>query len=58
MGGFSFWHWLVVLVIVLLLFGGGRVSAIMGDVGKGIRAFKKGMDDGDKPEQIPPKKDE
>ena len=36
MGTFSIWHWLVVLAVVMILFGRGRISAIMGDVGKGI----------------------
>ena len=45
MGSFSIWHWLVVLVIVLVLFGRGRVSEIMGDFGKGINSFKKGMNE-------------
>ncbi|HVL74320.1 MAG TPA: twin-arginine translocase TatA/TatE family subunit [Beijerinckiaceae bacterium] len=43
MGGTSIWHWLVVGVIVMLLFGRGKVSELMGDVAKGIKAFKKGM---------------
>jgi sec-independent protein translocase protein TatA len=43
MGGMSVWHWVVVGVIVLLLFGRGKVSELMGDVAKGIKAFKKGM---------------
>ena len=43
MGGFSLWHWLVVGVILLLLFGKGRFSDMMGDVAKGIKSFKKGM---------------
>ena len=47
MGGFSLWHWLVVGVIVLLLFGKGRFSDMMGDVAKGIKAFKKGMSEDD-----------
>ena len=42
MGTFSIWHWLVVLVIVLVLFGGrGKLSQLMGDMAKGITAFKK-----------------
>lgn len=40
MGSFSIWHWMIVLVIVLVLFGRGRVSEIMGDFGKGIKSFK------------------
>lgn len=43
MGGASIWHWIVVGVIVLLLFGRGKISEMMGDVAKGIKAFKKGM---------------
>ena len=51
MGGFgSIWHWVVVGGLVLLLFGGrGKVSDLMGDVAKGIKAFKKGLADDDKP---------
>jgi sec-independent protein translocase protein TatA len=47
MGGFSLWHWLVVGVIILLLFGKGRFSDMMGDVAKGIKSFKKGMTEDD-----------
>lgn len=49
MGGFSLWHWLIVLVIVLLLFGAGKIPALMGDMAKGVKAFKKGMKDDDEP---------
>lgn len=51
MGSFSIWHWLVVGIIILLLFGKGRFSDMMGDVAKGIKSFKKGMaeDDDAKP---------
>ena len=45
MGSFSIWHWLVVLLVVLLLFGGNKVSGLMGDFAKGIKAFKKNMAD-------------
>ena len=45
MGGVSIWHWIVVGVIVMLLFGRGKVSELMGDMAKGIKAFKKGMAD-------------
>ena len=49
MGSFSIWHWLIVLVIVLLLFGAGKIPSLMGDMAKGVKAFKKGLaeDDGD-----------
>jgi len=46
MGAFSIWHWVIVLVVVLVLFGGkGKISGLMGDVAKGIKSFKKGMAD-------------
>ena len=54
MGSFSIWHWLIVLAIVLLLFGTGRVSNLMGDLAKGVKAFKKGMAE-DEPPSDPPK---
>ena len=43
MGSLSIWHWLAVIVVVLLLFGRGKISELMGDVAQGIKAFKKGM---------------
>ncbi len=43
MGTFSIWHWLIVLVIVLVLFGRGKIPSLMGDMAKGIKAFKTGM---------------
>jgi sec-independent protein translocase protein TatA len=45
MGSFSIWHWLIVLMVVLLLFGSGKVSNLMGDFAKGIKSFKKNMAD-------------
>jgi len=54
MGSFSLWHWIIVLVVVLLLFGRGRVSEIMGDFGKGIKSFKQGLNEEDKPAATPP----
>ena len=47
MGFGSIWHWVIVLLIVVLLFGSGKISNIMGDVAKGIKSFKKGMKDED-----------
>jgi sec-independent protein translocase protein TatA len=47
MGSFSIWHWLIVLAVVLLLFGRGKIPELMGDVAKGIKNFKKGMADED-----------
>ena len=64
MGSFSFWHILILAIILLLLFGGNRFSAMMGDVAKGLKSFKQGMaDEDDKrtsdtrrddPRQLPP----
>ena len=54
MGSFSIWHWLIVLVVVLLLFGRGKIPELMGDMAKGIKSFKKGMSD-DEAEPTTPK---
>jgi len=44
MGGLSLWHWIIVAVVVALLFGGkSKLSGVMGDFAKGIKAFKAGM---------------
>jgi sec-independent protein translocase protein TatA len=44
MGGLSIWHWLIVIAVVAILFGGrGKLSGVMGDFAKGIKAFKSGM---------------
>ena len=58
MGGVSIWHWIVVGIIFMLLFGRGKVSELMGDVAKGIKSFKKGMADDDvvQPEGVEPAK--
>lgn len=53
MGGFSIWHWLVVALVVVVLFGKGRISELMGDLGKGIKSFKKAMNE-DEPSAPPP----
>ena len=47
MGSFSIWHWLIVLVVVLLVFGRGKIPELMGDMAKGIKSFKKGMAEDD-----------
>ena len=47
MGSFSIWHLLIVLVVVVLMFGAGRVPTLMGDLAKGVKAFKKGLNDDD-----------
>jgi len=47
MGFGSAWHWVILVLVIVLLFGGGRVSGLMSDVAKGIKSFKKGMADED-----------
>lgn len=49
MGSFSIWHWLIVLLIVLLIFGTKRLKNVGQDLGEAIKGFKKGMQDEDKP---------
>jgi sec-independent protein translocase protein TatA len=56
MGSMSIWHWIIVLAVGLLLFGGrGKISELMGDMAKGIKAFKKGMTEDEKAEVETPK---
>jgi sec-independent protein translocase protein TatA len=62
MGSMSLMHWLVVLAIILVLFGAGKLPRVMGDFAKGIKAFKSGMKEQDEeeaaaaaaPPQVPP----
>jgi sec-independent protein translocase protein TatA len=54
MGGLSLTHWLVVLLIVLLLFGAGKLPRVMGDFAKGIKAFKSGMKEEEDAAVTPP----
>jgi sec-independent protein translocase protein TatA len=54
MGGLSIWHWVLLGVVVLLLFGKGRFSDAMGDVAKGLKSFKKGMAEDDTVEPVKP----
>ena len=54
MGSFSWIHWLLVIVVALVLFGGrGKISGLMGDFAQGIKAFKKGMQDDEKTAEKP-----
>ena len=53
MGSFSLVHWVILIIVVMLLFGRGRVSDLMGDFAKGINSFKKGLADGDTPPASP-----
>jgi sec-independent protein translocase protein TatA len=57
MGSLSIWHWIIVIGVVLLLFGRGKISELMGDVAQGIKAFKKGMQDDEKTAEPSPKTD-
>jgi sec-independent protein translocase protein TatA len=58
--GLSFWHIIIVLLVVLIVFGAGKLPQVMGDLGKGIKSFKSGMNDDDKtadksePTKLPP----
>ena len=57
MGSFSLIHWIILGVVILLLFGGNRFSAMMSDVAKGLKSFKQGLADDDKPadrRELPP----
>jgi sec-independent protein translocase protein TatA len=54
MGFGSLWHWVIVLIVVLVLFGRGRVSEIMGDFGKGIKSFKQGLNEEENKPAAPP----
>ena len=57
MGGLSIWHWLIVIAVVAVVFGGrGKLSGLMGDAAKGIRAFQEGLKgEGDKVVEEPAK---
>ena len=57
MGSLSIWHWLIVIVVVLLLFGRNKISDLMGDVAQGIKAFKKGMSEDEVVKNDPAKPD-
>ena len=48
----SIWQLLIVLVIVLLLFGRGKIPLLMGDIAKGIKSFRKGISDEEKKDDI------
>jgi sec-independent protein translocase protein TatA len=50
MGATSIWHWVILLLIVVLLFGRGKISEVMGDVAKGIKSFKKGLSEDETPD--------
>ncbi|BCW89286.1 Sec-independent protein translocase protein TatA [Alphaproteobacteria bacterium SO-S41] len=50
MGSFSIWHLIVIVVLVMVLFGRGKISELMGDVAKGVKNFRQGMADDPKPQ--------
>ena len=50
--GISFWQILIVVALLVILFGRGKISELMGDVAKGIKSFKKGINDDDEPKSI------
>ena len=54
MGGFSIWHWLIVLVVVVIVFGAGKLPRVATDLAQGIKNFKKGMQDPDQAKNDPP----
>lgn len=49
MGSMSIWHWIIVLLVVVMLFGRGKMSEFMGDLAKGIKSFKKGLAEDETP---------
>ncbi len=52
MGGFSIWHWLIVLIVVVLLFGTGKLRNVGSDLGSAIRSFRKGLQDEEEPHKL------
>lgn len=52
--GLSFWHLVVVLAVVLIVFGAGRLPKVMGEMGRGIREFKDGLEGKAEDKQLPP----
>jgi sec-independent protein translocase protein TatA len=51
--GLSFWHMVILLLVIVLLFGSGKISDVMGDVAKGIKSFKKGLSEDDEAAPTP-----
>ena len=54
MGSFSIWHWLIVLLIVVMVFGTKKLKNIGSDLGSAVKGFKDGMKDGGKPDEAAP----
>jgi sec-independent protein translocase protein TatA len=53
MGFSSAWHWVIVLLVVVIVFGAGKLPRVMGDVAKGIKTFKAGLKDDDEAPAVP-----
>ena len=51
MGSFSIWHWVIVMAVILIVFGAGRLPTVMGDFAKGIKNFKAGLKEGEEDEK-------
>jgi len=59
MGALSIWHILILVIVAVLLFGGrGKISDLMGDVAKGIKSFRQGLNEPDEPRPLPDRRDE
>ena len=54
MGGMSLWHWVIVALVILVLFGRGKISEMMGDFGKGVKSFRQGLTDEEKASSAAP----
>lgn len=54
MGSFSIWHWLIVLLVIVLIFGTKKLRNIGEDLGSAVKGFKQGMKDGSADEPVPP----
>lgn len=52
LGATSIWHWVILGAVVLVLFGRGKISEVMGDVAKGVKSFKRGLAEDDTPEPV------
>lgn len=48
MGSFSIWHWIIVILVIIVLFGRNKISSVMTDVAKGLKSFKKELNDDEK----------
>ncbi len=58
MGSLSLFHWIIILGVLLLLFGRGKITHVMSDFAQGIKAFKKGLNEDEDPERLASKKAE